>query len=87
MTVVPFLNHEEKLVAAVREYLASEARYTDDPSWLTKPDFALLAVARIVLMRVCYQKYCVGEDADGLVVDKIDRLVKALDRLGCQRAA
>jgi hypothetical protein len=44
-------------------------------------------VARIVLMRVCYQKYVVGDEEDDLVVNKIDQLVKALDRLGCQRAA
>ena len=70
MSIIPFPDPEERLVAAIREYLASQVRYANDPEWETEPDFALLAVVRVMLMRVCYQ-----------------RLVKALDRLGCKRAA
>jgi hypothetical protein len=74
----------EKFAAAVREYLWAMVRISGYAEWETDPDFALLAVARVVCQYVCYQKLDQGTDPDEHLIGAICELTEALEDFGCR---
>ena len=72
--------------AAVREYLWAMVRISGNAEWETDPDFALLAVARVVCQYVCYQKLDQGTDPDEHLIGAICELTEALEDFGCRLA-
>jgi hypothetical protein len=77
---------EKKLAAAIREYLWTMTRTSGAPEWEIDPDFALLAVTRVVARHVCYRKIDEGDDADELLANVMSDLVEQLDGLGCEQS-
>jgi hypothetical protein len=64
-------------------------RITGTPEWETDPDFALLAVMRVMAGSVCYQPIKWGEKENDNVNDYLCQttaeLAADLEDLGCQR--
>ena len=58
---------------------------TNNAEWETDPDYALLAVTRVVLQHVCYQNAGQETDADYLLQVRIDELTGELDEV-CNRS-
>jgi hypothetical protein len=83
-----FAAADQKLAAAIREYLSEQVRITGTPQWQSEPDFALLAVSRCVLQHICYRPL---DDEDDDINDCInsgtEELVADLEDLGWQRRA
>jgi hypothetical protein len=71
---------EEQFAAATRQYLWEMVRITENPEWELEPDYALLAVARVVLRHVCYRdkQLAEGEIADASVIETMGRLAEEL---------
>ena len=76
---------DEQLAAAVRKYLFETVRISGDAQWEHDPDFALLAVARVVLEQVCYQNLEPGTDEYELVSASAAELTAELEDMGCQK--
>jgi hypothetical protein len=76
---------ERKFAAAIREYLWDLVRIYGVAEWEADPNFALLAVTRVVAQHICYEKFAQGTEADSVLVGNVDELVADLDDL-CQRS-
>jgi hypothetical protein len=80
-----FREAERKFAAAIREYLWDLVRIYGDAEWEEDPNFALLAVTRVVAQHICYGKFAQGTEADDVLAGNVDELVADLDDL-CQRS-
>jgi hypothetical protein len=65
---------ENNLATAIRQYLWEMVRITGSPQWETEPDFALLAVIRVMARQIYQPKPEQGTNADFLLQDVIDEL-------------
>jgi hypothetical protein len=84
-----FAAADQKLATAIREYLWEQVQITGTTEWETEPDYALLAVARVVLQHICYQPLDYDDEDDDEIAHCIssgtEELIADLDDLGWQR--
>jgi hypothetical protein len=83
---------DQKLATAMHVYLQEMTRITGDRQWVIEPDYALLAVTRVVLAQVCFQALPrddgdVATTINDYVVETTAVVSAELEKMGCRRAS
>lgn len=75
--IILFRSADEQFADAIRKYLKAQTRESGVSEWETDPEFALLAVARVVLWELFYRR---TDNGDDLLMSTVDGLVETIKR-------